>query len=261
MRRSKLLDGASRCVGCPNGLTILRCEAGDLARLCCGLSVMVVVSRRLLRRVAVPFRLEAADQARAMQAVLRSPDFPSEWRYHPIALRGVSFDATCSGLDADLSTLVITGQTGSRGTRSYGSFSRQDVVTEAFLFASSSQARMIQARLPTGFMRQCLGRAGARDGHGGHIDSVSGLELKAHGVGVRGYRVVVTAGQKSTWGDYLFLQAHRAWVTIFYTSTPQPPCPRRAVPLSGSRANPLSETAVEAPDTRQARPATHRPCR
>jgi hypothetical protein len=168
-------------------------------------------------------RLEPADQARAMQAVLRSRDFPSEWRYHPIALRGVSIDATCSGLDTDLSTLVVTGQTGSRGTRSYGSFSRQDVVTEAFLFASPSQARMIQARLPTAFMRQCLGRAGAQDGNGGHIDSVSRLELKARGVGVRAYRVVVSVGQKSTWGDYLFLQAHRTWVTIFYVSTPQRP--------------------------------------
>jgi len=168
-------------------------------------------------------RLDTADQARAKQVVLRSHDFPSEWRYHPIALRGVSIDATCPGIDTDLSTLVVTGQTGSRGTRSYGSFSRQDVVTEAFLFASPSQARMIQARLPTAFMRQCLGRSGAQDGHGGHIDSVSRLELKAKGVGVRAYRVVVTAGQKSTWGDYLFLQAHRTWVTIFYTSTPQRP--------------------------------------
>jgi len=168
-------------------------------------------------------RLDTADQAQAKQVVLRSHDFPSEWRYHPIALRGVSIDATCHGLDTDLYTLVVTGQTGSRGTRSYGSFSRQDVVTEAFLFARSSQARMIQARLPAAFLRQCLGRAGARDGHGGHIDSVSRLELKAHGVGVRAYRVVVTAGQNSTWGDYLFLQAHRTWVTIFYTSTPQRP--------------------------------------
>lgn len=167
-------------------------------------------------------RLDTADQAQAKQAVLRSHDFPSEWRYHPIALRGVSIDATCPGLDTDLSTLVVTGQTGSRGTRSYGSFSRQDVVTEAFLFASPSQARMIQARIPSAFMRQCLGRAGAQDGHGGRIDSVSRLDLKAHGVGVRGYRVVVTAGQTSTWADYLFLQAHRTWVTIFYTSTPQP---------------------------------------
>lgn len=168
-------------------------------------------------------RLEAADQARATQAVLRLPDFPSEWRYHPIELRGVSIDATCSGLDTDLSTLVVTAQTGSRGTRSYGSFSRQDIVTEAFLFASPNQARTIQARLPTTFVRRCLGRAGTQDGHGGYIDSVSRLKLKANGVGVRAYRVVVTVGQKSTWGDYLFLQAHRTWVTIFYTSTPEPP--------------------------------------
>src|SRR5580765_8577161 len=56
-------------------------------------------------------------------------------------------------------------------------------------------------------------RRGSQDGHGGHIDSVSRLDLEPHGVGVRGYRVVVTAGQTSTWGDYLFLQAHRTWVT------------------------------------------------
>lgn len=195
-------------------------------RLACtvGLFVMVVTVATAAATSGDPvIRLEAADQAQVKQGVLGPHDFPSEWRYHPIALRGVSIDATCSGLGADLSTLVITGQTGSRGTRSYGSFSRQDVVTEAFLFASPRQARMIQARLPTAFMRRCLGRAGSQDGHGGHIDSVSRLELKAHGVDVRAYRVIVTAGKRSTWGDYLFLQAHRTWVTIFYISTPQPP--------------------------------------
>lgn len=195
-------------------------------RLACavGLVVMVVTVATAAATSGDPvIRLEAADQAQAERAVLGPRDLPSEWRYHPIALRRVSIDATCSGLGTDLSTLVITGQTGSRATRSYGSFSRQDVVTEAFLFASRSQARMIQARLPTAFMRRCVGRAGSPDGHGGHIDSVSPLEVKAHGVGVRAYRVVVTAGQRSSWGDYLFLQAHRTWVTIFYTSTPQPP--------------------------------------
>jgi hypothetical protein len=168
-------------------------------------------------------KLEAPDQARAMQSVLGSSDFPSDWRYHPIVLRGVSIDATCSGLNTDLSTLVVTGQTGSRGTRSYGSYTRQDVVTEAFLFASSAQARTIQARLPSAYMQRCIGHAGTKNRHGGHIDSVSPIDLKAHGVDVRGYRVAVRFAGKTSYGDYLFVQAHRTWVTIFYSSAPQRP--------------------------------------
>ncbi len=194
-------------------------------RLACatGLAATVVTAATAATTGGPLLRLEAADQAQAKHAVLRSQDLPSEWRFHPILLRGVSLDATCSGLDTDLSSLVITGQTGSRGTRSRGSLSRQDVVTEAFLFASPGQARTIQARLPAAYLRRCIGHAGALDSHGGHIDSVSRLQLSAHGVDVRAYRVVVTSAGTSTYGDYLFLQAHRTWVTIFYTSTPQPP--------------------------------------
>lgn len=168
-------------------------------------------------------RLEASDQAQAKKVVLRSRDFPSAWTYQPIALRGVSFQASCSGLAVDLARLVLTGETGSRGSRSYGSSLRQDVVSEAFLFATPGQARTIQARLPSAFMGGCIGRSGTRDGHGGHIDSVSRLDVKARGVDVIAYRVVTSAGNVSTYGDYLFLQAHRVWATIFYVSTPQAP--------------------------------------
>jgi hypothetical protein len=169
-------------------------------------------------------RLEGADQARANRLVLQSHDFPSGWRYRALTLRGGgSIDATCSGLDVDLSALVITGQAGSRGTRSSGSLSRQNVVTEAFLFATPGQARTIQARLTPVLMRRCIDRAGTRDAHGGRIDSVSRLGMKARGVSVDGYRVVVSTGKTTTYGDYLFLQAHRTWVTIFYSATPAPP--------------------------------------
>lgn len=168
-------------------------------------------------------RFEVADQAQAKRVVLGVHDFPSAWRYHPIALRGVSIDAVCTGLNVDLSTLVITGQAGSGGASSSGSLSRRDIVTEAFLFASPAQARTIQARLPTAFIHRCIGRAGTEDGHGGHIDSVSPLGLRAAGVGVLSYRVAVTSGTQTTYGDYLFLRAHRTWVTIFSASTPQPP--------------------------------------
>jgi hypothetical protein len=47
--------------------------------------------------------------------------------------------------------------------------------------------------------------------------------VRVAGSRVLAYRVAVTSGKQTTYGDYLFLYAHRTWVTISYSSAPQPP--------------------------------------
>ena len=171
---------------------------------------------RLDPRVA----LTAHDQAAARQIVLQRSDLGAGWKVSALRLGNRPFGSTvCPGFSPDLSRLTIQGRA---GTRAINSAARLSAVTEAFLLASRAQARAIHRALAAPFIRQCF-RPGTSRG-GAHIDSVSQDSLLRSRAARFRLRMTIVSSSARLYGDYIFLQTGRAWITIVFAGTgTQPP--------------------------------------
>jgi len=163
--------------------------------------------------------LTAPDQATARKIVLQRGDLGAGWQVVPIRLGNQPLrSSVCPGFNPDLSRLTIQGQAGSRATDSGAQLS---AVTEALLLANRAQARAINRALAAPFVRQCF-RPGTSRG-GAQIDSVT-QDSFVRSDALR-FRVRMTLTNSTTWfyGDYVFLQTGRAWVSIVFASTGKAP--------------------------------------